>query len=94
MQFRPDWGESGMRLVEPLYGAGELWCLGRDDLAPGPNDVLLAVVVDCPIFVHRRARRKGTRGNFVLDVVEDLGGPRFTLWPGACGRPAAVGWSG
>lgn len=72
--------------VEPADGFGELFCLGRADLAPGTYDVLIGEVAGCPVYVDRRARRVRPSGPLVIDATDELDGPRFELRPRTCGR--------
>jgi hypothetical protein len=70
--------------------SGELLCFGLADLVPRNDDVLLAHVAGCPLYVDRSARRPSVPNGLLIDAAEDADGPVFTLWPRACGPTAAT----
>lgn len=59
----------------------EVLCVGSRDVTFGPNDVLVARVSGCPIYVDRRAYSSAQLSTMVLDAQPDLLGPKFVLRP-------------
>jgi len=72
----------GVALLVAPEVTDEVLCLGRRDFVLGPNDVKIATVRGCPIYVDRRAPSLVSLTTMVLDVETDALGPRFVFRAG------------
>lgn len=76
----------GVALLVAPEVTDEVLCLGRRDFVLGPNDVKIATVRGCPIYVDRRAPSFVSLMTMMLDVETDALGPRF-LFRVSVGKP-------
>jgi uncharacterized protein (DUF779 family) len=69
----------GVALLVAPEVTDEVLCLGRRDFVLGPNDVKIATVRGCPIYVDRRASSFRSLRTMVLDAETDALGDRFLV---------------
>lgn len=67
--------------------SGEVLCVGRRDVTLGPNDLLIATVRGCPIYIDRREPSPIDLVAMVLDVDRDVAGLKFVFRQPADGTP-------